>query len=58
MVDGWNAIFGPLVGRPIAEGEFYNLFFYILALLMVILVIFIVVRLRRLTHRPGLDRHP
>ncbi len=45
VLDGWNAIFSPLVGQPVAEGEFYNLFFYILALLVVILVIFIVVRL-------------
>lgn len=45
VLDGWNAIFGPLVGRPIAEGEFYNLFFYVLALLVILMVIFIVIRL-------------
>jgi branched-chain amino acid transport system permease protein len=45
VVNTWNTIFGPLVGRTITQGEFYNLFFYVLALLMVALVIFTVVRL-------------
>ena len=45
VLDGWNTIFGPLVGRPVAEGEFYNLFFYLLALLVIVMVIFTVVRL-------------
>ncbi len=45
VVSGWNTIFGPLVGRPVSEGEFYNVYFYLLALLVILLVIFIVVRL-------------
>ena len=45
IVDGFNTIFGPIVGRQVAVGEFYNLFFYILALLVILLIIFIVVRL-------------
>ena len=40
-----NAIFSPLVGHPLGEGEFYNMFFYLIALLVVIMVIFIVRRL-------------
>lgn len=40
-----NAILQPLVGHPLGEGEFYNLFFYLIALLVIILVIFIVRRL-------------
>jgi branched-chain amino acid transport system permease protein len=45
VLDSWNTIFGPIVGRPIAEGEFYNLFFYILALLIILMVIITVIRL-------------
>ncbi len=45
VLDGWNTIFGPLVGRTISEGEFYNLFFYLLALLIVIIIIYAVIRL-------------
>ena len=45
VLDSFNAVLGPLVGRPIAEGEFYNLFFYVLALMVIVMVIFIVIRL-------------
>jgi branched-chain amino acid transport system permease protein len=45
VVDSWNTIFGPIVQRQVAAGEFYNMFFYILALLVIIMVIYIVVRL-------------
>lgn len=45
LLNAWNTIFGPLVGRPIAEGEFYNLVFYVLALLVIVMVIVTVVRL-------------
>jgi branched-chain amino acid transport system permease protein len=45
VLAGWNTIFGPIIGRQVTEGEFYNLFFYILALLVIIMVIFTVVRL-------------
>jgi branched-chain amino acid transport system permease protein len=40
-----NSIFAPLVGHPLGEGEFYNMFFYLIALLIIIMVIFIVRRL-------------
>ena len=40
-----NSILSPLVGRPLGEGEFYNLYFYLLALLLVLMVIFVVRRL-------------
>ena len=45
LLDGWNAIFSPLVERPVSEGEFYNLFFYVLALIVVVIVILTVTRL-------------
>lgn len=45
VLDSWNTIFGPIVGRPIAEGEFYNLFFYVLALIIILVIIFTVIRL-------------
>ena len=45
IVDGFNSIFGPIVGRQVAVGEFYNLFFYVLALLVIVMIIAIVVRL-------------
>ena len=35
----------PLVGQPVTEGEFYNLFFYLLALLVIAVVILTVIRL-------------
>jgi branched-chain amino acid transport system permease protein len=45
IVDGWNTLFGPLVGRTVSPGEFYNVVFYLLALLVAILVIVTVRRL-------------
>jgi branched-chain amino acid transport system permease protein len=45
LLNAWNTVFGPLIGHPIAEGEFYNLVFYILALLVIVMVIVTVVRL-------------
>lgn len=45
LVNGWNAVMGPLVGRSVSPGEFYNLFFYLLALLVILMVIVVVRRL-------------
>jgi branched-chain amino acid transport system permease protein len=45
MMDGLNVILTPLVGHPVSEGDFYNLFFYAMALIVVIVVIFVVIRL-------------
>jgi branched-chain amino acid transport system permease protein len=45
LENGVNTVLAPLVGRPLGEGEFYNLYFYLLALLLIIAVIFVVRRL-------------
>jgi branched-chain amino acid transport system permease protein len=45
IVNSWNTVFGPIVQRQVSTGEFYNLFFYLLALLVILSVIFTVVRL-------------
>lgn len=45
MLNAWNTIFGPVVGKTVSEGEFYNVLFYLLALLVIIFVIVVVRRL-------------
>ena len=45
VLNAWNTILGPIIGRPIAQGEFYNLFFYVLALVVILTVIITVIRL-------------
>jgi branched-chain amino acid transport system permease protein len=45
ILDGWNAIFSPLVDHTVSAGEFYNVVFYLLALVIIILVIVTVRRL-------------
>jgi branched-chain amino acid transport system permease protein len=45
LLDSWNTLFGPIVGTTISEGEFYNLFFYIMALMVAVTVIITVLRL-------------
>jgi branched-chain amino acid transport system permease protein len=45
VVDSFNTIFGPIIGRTVALGEFYYLFFYVMSILVILLVIFLVVRL-------------
>jgi branched-chain amino acid transport system permease protein len=45
LVDVLNAILTPLVGHPVSEGDFYNLLFYIMALVVVVVVIITVIRL-------------
>ena len=45
VLSSWNTIFGPIIGKPIAEGEFYNLFFYVIALVIILVVIVTVIRL-------------
>jgi branched-chain amino acid transport system permease protein len=45
LLNAWNALFSGLVQRPVSEGEFYNVIFYILALLIVVIVIVTVMRL-------------
>jgi branched-chain amino acid transport system permease protein len=43
--EGLNTLLSPLVGHPLADGEFYNLFFYLISLAVIIFVIFLVRRL-------------
>jgi branched-chain amino acid transport system permease protein len=45
LLASWNTIFGPIIGRTVSQGEFYNLFFYVLALVVIVFVIMTVVRL-------------
>ncbi|HVN53928.1 MAG TPA: hypothetical protein VMT46_06315 [Anaerolineaceae bacterium] len=40
-----NTVLTPVVGHPVSQGDFYNLFFYALSLLVAILVIVVVIRL-------------
>jgi branched-chain amino acid transport system permease protein len=40
-----NGLFSGVVGHPLGEGEFYNMYFYLIALLVIMMVIFIVRRL-------------
>jgi branched-chain amino acid transport system permease protein len=41
----FNSVFGGIIEHPISEGDFYNLFFYVMALVVIIFVILIVTRL-------------
>jgi branched-chain amino acid transport system permease protein len=45
LVNLLNAILTPLVGHPVSEGDFYNLLFYIMALMVIVVVIITVIRL-------------
>lgn len=45
VLDGWNALFAGLVGHPVSAGEFYNVVFYLLTLIVCIIVIITVIRL-------------
>ncbi len=44
-VDWFNAIFGPMIGHPISRADMYNLMFYIFALMVIIVIIFVTRRL-------------
>ncbi|MBU1567455.1 MAG: branched-chain amino acid ABC transporter permease [Proteobacteria bacterium] len=44
-VDWFNTIFSPLVGHPISPADMYNLMFYIYALIVIIVIIFVTRRL-------------
>ena len=43
--DVLNAILSPVVGHTISIGEFYNLFFYLAALLVILVIALVVIRL-------------
>jgi len=45
LLDGLRSILEPFVGRPVTDAEFYNLFFYLVALLLIVLTIVAVRRL-------------
>ncbi|MBN2547907.1 MAG: hypothetical protein JXB15_02020 [Anaerolineales bacterium] len=45
MLEALRVILNPLVGRNVSEGEFYNLFFYLAALAIILVVINVVRRL-------------
>jgi branched-chain amino acid transport system permease protein len=45
LQQGLNTILAPIVGHTASQDDFYNVFFYLLSLLIIIFVIFIVVRL-------------
>lgn len=44
-VQGFNDLFGPLIGHTVSPADMYNLFFYLLALLVIIVIIFVTRRL-------------
>lgn len=44
-VDWFNTIFSPMVGHPISRADMYNLMFYIFALLVIIVIVFVTRRL-------------
>ena len=43
--EGFNSLFGPLVGHPASTSDMYNLLFYLLALAVIIIIIFFTRRL-------------
>ena len=45
VVAFFNRIFGPLVGRPVTSSQFYDILFYLIAVLVVILVVIVTFRL-------------
>jgi branched-chain amino acid transport system permease protein len=45
VISFFNRIFEPLVGRPVTENQFYNILFYLIALVVVIAVIVVTYRL-------------
>jgi branched-chain amino acid transport system permease protein len=44
-VDWFNTIFSPLIGHPISRADMYNLMFYIFALMVIIVIVFVTRRL-------------
>lgn len=45
VVDGFNNIFGPFVGHRVSSADMYNLMFYFLALVVILVIIFVTRRL-------------
>ncbi len=44
-VDWFNTIFSPMVGHPISRADMYNLMFYLFALIVIIVIVFVTRRL-------------
>lgn len=44
-VEGFNTIFGPVIGHRVSAADMYNLWFYILALMIILVIIFVTRRL-------------
>lgn len=44
-VEGFNSLFGPLIGHRVSAADMYNLFFYLLALLVIMVIILVTRRL-------------
>ena len=44
-VEGFNTLFGPLIGHRVSASDMYNLWFYLLALAVIIVIIFVTRRL-------------
>jgi branched-chain amino acid transport system permease protein len=44
-VDSFNGLFGPLIGHPVSPADMYNLFFYLLALMVIMGIIRVTRRL-------------
>jgi branched-chain amino acid transport system permease protein len=45
VVDWFNSIFGPVVGHRVSAADMYNLMFYVFALIVIIVIIFVTRRL-------------
>jgi branched-chain amino acid transport system permease protein len=45
FVDGFNAVFGKVIGHPVSTADMYNVMFYLFALLVIIVVINVTQRL-------------
>ncbi len=45
VVDGFNTLFGPLIGHRVNAADMYNLLFYLLALLVILAIILVTRRL-------------
>jgi len=41
LVDGFNTVFGSLIGHRASTADLYNVMFYFLALAMIIVIIFV-----------------
>lgn len=45
VVEWFNGLFGPLIGHPVSSANMYNLMFYLMALFVIVVIIFVTKRL-------------